>query len=237
MYDMKKDWYFFPYNFVMILFFLVLLLFLPLIFLLYAGGIVAAFGKLGFNSFVGFTLFLLCIFGSAVNIPIKRIETTVPLIQEREASYFGIRYRIPVIETHETILAVNVGGALIPVCISAYEIFRMFFRGSFIQVFLTLVAVAIVSIVCYMFAKPIRGVGIAIPLFIPPLIAVLVAIILSPHNATPVAYVAGTLGTLIGADIANLEKIKDMGAPMVSIGGAGTFDGVFLTGIVSLLLL
>jgi uncharacterized membrane protein len=48
--------------------------------------------------------------------------------------------------------------------------------------------------------------------------------------------VAGTLGTLIGADLTNFGRIRGLGAPIASIGGAGTWDGVFLTGIVAVLL-
>jgi uncharacterized membrane protein len=48
--------------------------------------------------------------------------------------------------------------------------------------------------------------------------------------------VAGSMGTLLGADILNLGKVQGLGAPVASIGGAGTFDGIFLTGIVSVLL-
>ena len=51
-----------------------------------------------------------------------------------------------------------------------------------------------------------------------------------------IAYVSGSLGTLIGADLLNLHRIAYLGAPVASIGGAGTFDGVFLTGIVAILL-
>ncbi len=45
-----------------------------------------------------------------------------------------------------------------------------------------------------------------------------------------------TLGSLIGADLLNLKKIPELGTPIASIGGAGTFDGIFLTGIISVLL-
>jgi uncharacterized membrane protein len=70
-------------------------------------------------------------------------------------------------------------------------------------------------------------------MFIPPLAAAAVALILSWHRAPPVAYVAGSIGTLIGADLWNLGRVAELGAPLVSIGGAGTFDGVFLTGIIA----
>ena len=44
------------------------------------------------------------------------------------------------------------------------------------------------------------------------------------------------MGTLIGADLLNLDKISGLGAPVASIGGAGTFDGIFLIGIMAVLL-
>lgn len=50
------------------------------------------------------------------------------------------------------------------------------------------------------------------------------------------AYIGGSLGTLIGADLLNLDKLQGLGAPIASIGGAGTFDGVFLTGVVAVLI-
>jgi uncharacterized membrane protein len=96
--------------------------------------------------------------------------------------------------------------------------------------------VIIVTAVVRPSARPIKGVGIAVPTFIPPLLAALVGLALSRTCAPCVAYVGGTLGTLIGADLLNLGKIRDLGAPVTSIGGAGTFDGIFLTGILAVLL-
>jgi uncharacterized membrane protein len=55
-------------------------------------------------------------------------------------------------------------------------------------------------------------------------------------HAAPLAYVSGSLGTLIGADLLNLPSLRSLGAPVASIGGAGTFDGIFLTGIIAVLL-
>ena len=46
----------------------------------------------------------------------------------------------------------------------------------------------------------------------------------------------GNPQALIGADLLNLGRIADLQAPVVAIGGAGTFDGVFLTGIIAGLL-
>jgi uncharacterized membrane protein len=78
-------------------------------------------------------------------------------------------------------------------------------------------------------------------MFIPPVVAAVAAWVLAAlfggyGHVDAIAYVGGVLGTLVGADIANLGKLRDLGAPVASIGGAGTFDGVFLTGIVAVLL-
>jgi uncharacterized membrane protein len=86
-----------------------------------------------------------------------------------------------------------------------------------------------------MIARPVPGLGIAEPIFVPPLITALVAIVLSRRYAAPLAYISGSLGTLIGADLLNLNKVQGLGAPIASIGGAGTFDGIFVTGLLALL--
>ena len=44
------------------------------------------------------------------------------------------------------------------------------------------------------------------------------------------------LGVLIGADLMRMKDIRRIGTPIASIGGAGTFDGIFLTGIIAVLL-
>jgi uncharacterized membrane protein len=68
------------------------------------------------------------------------------------------------------------------------------------------------------------------------LVTALVALSLSSWNPAPLAYIAGSLGTLIGADLMNLGRVRSLGAPVASIGGAGKFDGIFLTGFVAVLL-
>ena len=51
------------------------------------------------------------------------------------------------------------------------------------------------------------------------------------------SYIVGTLGTVISVDLTNLGNLQRLGAPVASIGGAGTFDGkIFLTGIMAVLL-
>jgi uncharacterized membrane protein len=122
-----------------------------------------------------------------------------------------------------TVLAVNVGGAIIPAIMSLYLLFRwqLWLEG--------LVATVAVAAVCYWFSSPIPGVGIAIPVFVPAIATTIVALMLSRKHAAPLAYIAGSFGTLIGADLLNLNKLADLKAPILSIGGAGTFDGIFVS--------
>jgi uncharacterized membrane protein len=93
-----------------------------------------------------------------------------------------------------------------------------------------------VTTLVYFMAHPVRGVGIAVPVFIPPIAATVSALIFSSKYAPALAYICGTMGTLLGADILHFGDIRGLGAPVASIGGAGTFDGIFVTGILAVLL-
>jgi uncharacterized membrane protein len=125
---------------------------------------------------------------------------------------------------------VNVGGALLPVIVSGYLIA---YGGIGWQ---ALAAVVIVGALVHVVARPVPGLVIVVPALLPGVFAALVAVALHPAAVAGLAYVGGTLGTLLGADLAHLPKVRRLGAPVVSIGGAGTFDGVFLTGIVAVVL-
>ncbi|MEO2151180.1 MAG: DUF1614 domain-containing protein, partial [Thermococcus sp.] len=116
------------------------------------------------------------------------------------------------------------------------ELLRLVYLGEYGLLLKALLAVFIASLLSNAVARPVRGLGIAMPTLFPPLIAVLLGWLLGDGNPTLVAYVSGTLGVLIGADLMNWEKIKKLGAPMVSIGGAGSFDGIFLAGVIAVLL-
>jgi len=221
---------FFP-PFLILFFFLFLFLLFFLFGLVKFGLFAVAFAKLGIPPEQLFSLLFLCIVGSMVNIPIKRIRLDEEPQELEMVSFFGIRYRVPRWRRpREMVVAVNVGGAVIPTCISLYLLAHAQHPVRM------LLAVAVVTYVVHRIARPVPGLGIATPMFIPPLVAAVAALVINPHWAPPTAYVAGTLGTLIGADILNLNRIKELQAPVASIGGAGTFDGVFLTGILAVLL-
>lgn len=83
---------------------------------------------------------------------------------------------------------------------------------------------------------PIQGLGIGMPILVAPASAAMVGLLISPEQSAALAYISGTLGVLIGADLLRMKDISRLGTPYASIGGAGTFDGIFITGIVAALL-
>jgi uncharacterized membrane protein len=198
-----------------------------------------AFTRLGFSWTEALLVLLASLIGSGINIPLTRMECSIPMVTDKYVRSFGVTYRVPVVEKVNcgTILAVNVGGAVIPTLISLYLLFSFPQSLAF-----ALLGVAFVAVIMNRVARPVKGLGIVTPALLPPLLAALSAIGLVYLIGAPqeyeflFAYVAGTLGTLIGADLLNLGKIRDLGAPVASIGGAGTFDGVFLSGLIAVLL-
>jgi uncharacterized membrane protein len=192
-----------------------------------------AFVSLGLPPEFAFTALLVSLIGSYINIPITRVARGQPHPAGVVRS-FGIRYRVPTrYVTDSTIIAVNVGGAIVPVLISIYLLMQM--PAIVVP---ALIGVVIVTAIVHRFAMPVPGMGIATPMLIPPIVAALCGYFLgsSQHHRDAVAFISGVIGTLIGADLLNLRKLRDLGAPVASIGGAGTFDGIFLTGIVAVLL-
>lgn len=167
--------------------------------------------------------------GSYVNIPVAYLPGRV-VSTATEVTLFGIRYVLPTIrEWPATVLAINLGGAVIPTALSAYLIVKNRLYLS------SLAGIGLVAAVCHLLARPVPGFGIAEPIFVPAVTTAVVAVLLSRRYAGPLAYVSGSLGTLVGADLLNINKIQALGAPVASIGGAGTFDGIFLTGLLAVL--
>jgi uncharacterized membrane protein len=216
-----------------IFFFLVLAFFFVL---LEIGIIHHAFLAVGLPPELAFLALFASLIGSYINIPLAKVASGPPHPHEIVDS-FGVRYRVPMqYAGTSTTVAINVGGALVPIFISLYVL-----CVQTAAILPAAIGVALVAIIVNRFARPVPGLGIAIPMFVPPIIAALVAwgltgVMSSAGQLDAVAYVSGVLGTLIGADLMNLNKLEELGAPVASIGGAGTFDGVFLTGIVAVLL-
>ncbi|MGB9959878.1 MAG: DUF1614 domain-containing protein [Candidatus Bathyarchaeales archaeon] len=215
------------------IFAILFLLLVLIVGLLFVGAVGLAFRQMGFSSQMAILILVATFVGSYVNIPLLRLKAVIPIVREEYISFFGIVFKVPEFDYEEftTIVAINVGGALIPTLVSVYLLWKV--PSTLIY---ALAGIFIVAVVTHLVARPVKGLGIATPAFIPPLAAALVAYVLPSGARAVIAYTSGVLGTLIGADIANLHKIPKLGAKIASIGGAGTFDGVFLSGILAVLL-
>jgi uncharacterized membrane protein len=204
---------------------------LLLFFVVQIGIISYAFDKIGVPSEALFSLLLLSWVGSWVNIPLARLPAAESMMEGGVVRVFGQRYVIPQWrQPRQTVLAVNVGGAIVPTFLSLYLLTQA------VAPLRVVVATAAVTFLTYRWARPVAGVGIVVPMLLPPLSAALAALLLVPQQAPLAAYVAGAMGTLIGGDLLHVRQVTKLATPVASIGGAGTFDGVFLTGIIAVLL-
>lgn len=198
--------------------------------LIQVGALQLAFYKLGLNPEAGMTLLFASLMGSLVNVPLFRMEAEESdeppplairrLLAQRQMPFEGY-----------TTVAVNLGGCLLPLTFSAYLVLNA--GASLLDHLLT---VAVVSAAAYGFSRPVPGIGIGMPVLVAPLTAALAAVLIDPEHSPALAYVGGTIGVLIGADLLRLPDVRKLGSPIASIGGAGTFDGIFITGIIAVLL-
>ncbi|KDE56245.1 DUF1614 domain-containing protein [Methanoculleus sp. MH98A] len=146
---------------------------------------------------------------------------------------------IPLLPVGEDVIAVNVGGAVIPIFVTL----EMVGRGR-VSRLKALAAVVMVSLVAYAFATPVPGLGITMPFYVAPLAGAVAGLLLARgcRTAPGLAYAGGTMGTLLGADILNLANPGVLSAltggesTVLSIGGAGIFDGIFITGVLAVIL-
>ncbi len=187
------------------------------------------FSKLGLSRNGATLLLFSSLLGSMLNLPLFRIRSTVP-IQRPSLPFMDSLWQRRSAPGY-TMIALNTGGALIPV---AFSIYLMYYHHlPFTQL---IIAIGITSLISYLVSRPMPGIGIGMPIFIAPITAALTALLIDPAHAAPLAYIGGTLGVLIGADLLRLGSIRSMGVPVAAIGGAGTFDGIFITGIIAVLL-
>jgi uncharacterized membrane protein len=196
-----------------------------LVFLVLLNVISISYTELGLTQGSALLLMVGALVGGMINIPISKqqIEYNAP------RSFINrVFYYTPPRVTTQTI-AINVGGALIP---TAFEIYLM----PRAPLWPTVIATLVVILLARLLARPVPGVGIVMPAFVPPLVSAGLAFLLARAHPAPVAFISGTLGTLIGADLLNWPNFKKLGSHMISIGGAGVFDGIFLAGILAVLL-
>ena len=209
-----------------------LLFILALVFLVsfvQVGLISIAFDKLGLSPESAYLLLMCTLIGSLINLPLFSLKTDSTAQIPPELA--GLPFFKLLSRTGKMMVAVNVGGAVVPVAFSLYLILH-----NPLNPWQIAAAVAVVALIARTASLPIPGIGIGLPMLIAPITAALIATILDPQHRAPLAYISGTLGVLIGADLLRLKDIRKLGAPIASIGGAGTFDGVFITGLLAVLL-
>lgn len=202
-----------------------------LLFFVQIGVLTVAFEKLGLSSHSAFVLLFTSLFGSMINLPLFQIKAERPPLETIPEQLREVMQRVFQRFNGKTIIAVNAGGCLLPLTFSYYLI-----QHNHLDSFKVAAATLIVTAICRWASRPVPGVGIGMPIFIAPIAAALTALGIDPDQSAPLAYICGTLGVLIGADLLRLKDIRTMGVPVASIGGAGTFDGIFITGIVAVLL-
>lgn len=220
--------YYFPAT---ALLFLALLFLLPfLLAVVTVDMVTVAISKLGFSPRVAVWLLIAVLLGSTVNIPLYRRKAEITVASDFMDFWVRQFWGIPLFQIQrETVIALNVGGGLIPVLIALYELMR----SNAIAIAIVTVLVTIVS---YFSAQVVPGIGIQMNALVSPLTAALSALIVSGTAVPAVAFAGGVLGVVIGADLLHLREIKHMTSGVLSIGGAGVFDGIALCGLFALLL-
>ena len=201
-----------------------------------ADAMAAALAKLGLSAGASLAVVAAMFIGGLFNIPLKRVPRimsvdTAPLDLYGAGRMFPRWFRQP----SSTVIAVNVGGCVIPCVLVAYELSRIAQRGP-AALGMTAAAVAVNAAICFRLARPVPNVGVVLPPLAPALAAAACGFFFMRGFAPPVAFAAGVLGPLVGADLLNLRRIAHGGAGIVSIGGAGTFDGIVLSGLFATLL-
>jgi uncharacterized membrane protein len=212
----------------MLLFILALTL---LIVFVQIGLVSIAFDKLGLSADSAYLLLLCTLSGSMLNLPLfsLKADAAMPPRIPPELLRWPL-FNLPP-TAGKVMVTINVGGAVVPVAFSLYLI-----ANNPLHPLQLAAAVVAVSAIARMISWPIPGIGIGMPMLIIPFIAALIASLLDPSQRAPLAYICGTLGVLIGADLLRLNDIRKLGVPFASIGGAGSFDGVYISGLLAVLL-
>jgi len=201
--------------------------------LLFSEFMLAGLAKLHIGPEAAMVLIIAIIVGGMINVPVKRIIRQEDIVAHPFA-VFGLRGAWPALQRvrRETVIAVNLGGCVIPTVLAIYQLAYLLATEP-PTVGVTVVVCAVNTAVCYFAARPEPGVGIVMPGLLSPLVAAALASVLAPEQAPPVAFIAGISGPLIGADLLHLKDLRNIAVGVASIGGAGTFDGIVLSGIVA----
>jgi uncharacterized membrane protein len=193
------------------------------------GLLTVAFEKLDLSADSAYLLFITILGGSMVNLPLFSMKSEPPNLEEIPPQLREFYRAMPY--NGKTVIMANVGGCVVPVAFCIYLL-----AHHPLNIFYVVLAVVAVTLLSFKTSRRVPGIGMGMPILFAPVLAALVSVALDPANAAPMAFISGTMGVLIGADLLHLEDIRKMGTPVASIGGAGSFDGIFISGIVAVLL-
>ena len=193
------------------------------------GVLTVAFEKLDLSADSAYLLFVTILGGSLINLPLFSMKSEPPNLEELPPQLRELYRRMPY--TGKTLIMANVGGCVVPAAFCLYLL-----AHHPLNIFYVALSVAAVALLSFKASHRVPGIGMGMPILLAPLLAALLSVALDPANAAPMAFISGTLGVLIGADLLHLKDIRKMGTPFASIGGAGSFDGIFISGIVAVLL-
>ncbi len=205
------------YLFILLLFFIILLPLFVTFLVIYFG-----FSFLEFSTGIVLLLLLLISVASFINIPLSRKR----LVSVTEPVFFGMFHRV--VWKNQGV-SINLGGAIIPLLIVGYFI-------SQIPLDSLLITTSVVAFFSFIGARFIQKKGVVISMMLPVLFSAFFSLMLAPEYAVELAFSAGVLGVLIGADLLRIPFILRKEGGVVSIGGAGIFDAIFLVGLASAIL-
>ncbi len=194
-----------------------------------------------YSIIIGLLITVVSLVASAVHLVIYEVNAMVYVPTFTSITFFGMTFKIPTISTQSrrTIISLNAGGALIPVAVS---IALAYLLCSDYPKLITpiIISVALTALMVNRVSRVVPAIGIVTPAIVPPILAAFISYMAVAFMANPyifvtpvVAYITGVLGTLIGADLLNLRKVIDIAPVIADIGGAGTFDGIFFTGVLA----
>ena len=175
-------------------FFILVGLFIILLVLIQLGALRYAYMRLGISSNAALLLLFSSLVGSYFNIPVVYLPEQ-QVLSHQVIDFFGMRYVVPLVaQWPGTLIAINVGGAVIPTMTSVYLLVRnrLWMPAA--------LATAAIAAVCYWLSRPIPGLGIAEPVFVPAVTAAVVALLLRREQAAPLAYVGGSFGAAARED-------------------------------------
>jgi uncharacterized membrane protein len=209
-----------------IIFIVLIIVLIPLAFL---GIIGAAFTRLGFSWLSALAVVLLILLGSTVTIPVYTIKREMIRVTHGGMSMSDPYAPWPGDDVWDTVVSVNLGGAVIPLGIALYVLYVAYPLVAATLFPPLVLGILGVSLITYVSTRAVPGAGIQVPLLIPALTALLLGLAFAGGVgllASVTAMVSGIPGVLIGGNLAQMGKLRDLGIPAFSIGGTGTFGSV-----------